>query len=332
MFFWRLYMAVFTFIFPLFFIYAGIWKSSALHSTIALAVGIVLWLGFIYKEFKRVILNPIKVNAEIKNIYNNTHHTIGKVLKVFDITKGSKTNKAYLFSFPNFIGTQVNAYIDDKEGKYNFYEGQNLSLLLNKSNNPHVPFIIDDNNRDVPSAINIKGFIYLIFIATYALGFFLVCYFYYSEKDGWRFLSLWHPWVWAPLIGILGTFVFSLVDRTIARGSNSIKSNKIALYGKVADGEIINRDHTGTIVMNVPLMKFDVKFKDQNGIERLVTIKELVPFNDLYKFELDRRPVLYLPEDSTQAKFMHIEKYMTSYANKEPSAATLSYFDYITSD
>lgn len=330
--FWRLYMAGFTFIFPLFFIYAGIWKSSAQHSTIALVVGIVLWLLFLYKEYKRVIVTPVKVSNEIRNIYNNPHHSIGRVLKVFDITSGLKKYRSYFISFPNIIGTEVTASIDDRQGKYNFYEGQNISLLLNKSNNPNPPFVLDDINKDIPSAINIKGFIYLIFIVAYAISFFLVCYFYYSEKDGWRFLSLWHPWVWAPLIGILGTFVFSLVDRTIARGSNSIKSNKIALYGKSADGEIINRDHTGTIVMNVPLMKFDVKFKDQNGIERLVTIKELVPFNDLYKFELDRRPVLYLPEDSTQAKFMHIEKYMTSYANKEPSAATLSYFDYITSD
>ncbi|ADU92385.1 hypothetical protein [Taylorella equigenitalis] len=332
--FWRLFCAGFTFVFPIFFVYVGFWPTSAMVSTISLVLGIVLWSIFALIEFRNFVLKPARADAYYRRIYNSSPNSYATVESISNVGTSSKPKYKYLLKFQNLSGTTVHFSIENKKD-LSLMAGQSLPIYINTDEvNPDPPFVVADNRFSFKPSFNpASGLFYVLFIIAYAVGFFLACYALFSNGYGWRFMSPWHPWVWAPIIGIFTTKVIGGVDKYITTsGTNQKLFNKLVTRGLKAEGTIISREHTGTTIMNSPLMKFIVQYSDKQGIQHQAVIKELIAFNDIYKFELNKRPVLYLKDDPSIAKFEYIERSMTEFAHTEPSDASYIMFDNMISD
>lgn len=66
------------------------------------------------------------------------------------------------------------------------------------------------------------GVIAASFVFFYMVGTFIVHYSLFSNGEGWRFINLWHPWVFTPFWGL---FLFSFTERKFAGNKQKEEEN-----------------------------------------------------------------------------------------------------------
>ena len=293
--FWNWYTLFFVYVFPLFFCYVGMWKSSALLATIGLAIGIIGWILFIasfirkrtkyiknLKEGEEILSHGERVQATIKNIdvdeyegYNDVNATI---------------------EFKNLAGSMVEIdfpFRDSMPNQRRFAVGKKIYLRLNRRQNTEVPMMLDGARLGLRKSGEL---VLAVFSLIYCVVVFLVNYKVFSDGDGWRWLSPWHPWVLIPFWGMLLLNKINGVVGSLGMQTNAKDSNELMLYGVRTKAEITRSNQTGTYINEQPKMNIRIKYQHQRGQEHNVDKTQIVLLNELPKFQKGPVEILYLPD------------------------------------
>lgn len=304
--FWWAYGAFFAFIFPLFFSYVAEFPSSALMATIALVVGIILWIIFMSQTYKQLIGRPKSMKDNIASLLRNGRPVQGEIIDKAILARGQDQMESLevIVQFQNLSGTMVThdfQFIDSKPHQRRFEVGNSIKLRLNTTGKS--PVVITEGSEAV---FNPKmGIIALLLLVVYMIGTFIGHYYFFSNGTGWRFLSLWHPWLMTPIIGLFFMVLMAKVSRGFTIGTANLKQQEqLLLYGKPATAIIQRADQTGTYINEQPQIKFILNFNDERGQSHVVTFKKVVPLTQLHIIQKGEQHILYLPDNPQVISFV----------------------------
>ena len=298
--FWIGYTAFFVFVFPLFFSFGGSYGSSALWATVALILGLLGWMIFIRVLFVMQITKPKHVKNTLQSILEEGKRRQGIVIdkELIKHVDQDKEHIRILVQFPNRVGTVIEKYFeitDTMPYQKRYERGSTVNLRI--ANDDRIPGVILADTQISFSAT--LGLGILLFVLCYMVGTFLWHYSMYSDGKGWRFLSLYHPWVFTPFIGIL---MFRGM-RILVQGSPE-KEERLLLGGKKAEARVQRAEQTGTMINDQPEIRFTLQFMDEKGKEYNVKFKKIVLLTEMHLISQKTRTVLYLPEDPQQVMFI----------------------------
>ena len=301
--FWFAYMAFFVFIFPLFFSYVGNSVSSPIWSTICLAIGLIAWILFIYWTFKQSISHPRKLQRTIKEVLEEGQYRKGTITQK-SIVKRFKNGHQQLeivVQFVNLVGTSVSQafqFTDTKPEQNRYEVNRSISLRLSKTGqSPAV--VLDDTQTKFSWKV---GVLAIAFVIVYMVVTFAFHYENYSNGKGWRFMSLGHPWVLTPCIGLLVFNITTIIGKLFG-GRNVNREEQLIVRGKKAQAKVERADQTGTYINEQPQIKYILSFTDEHGKNHVVSIKRIVPLTELHLAVTGPRDILYLPDDPEQVSF-----------------------------
>lgn len=301
--FWFFYSAFFVFVFPLFFSFSGGFLSSPIWATISLCIGIIAWCIFIYKIYARTIVQPLKTQRNIHRLLEDGKRVQGTVQDKVILLKKQQEDTEMMeiaVSFQNLEGTPVKKvfqFLDTKPRLKRYETGRTVDLRLSRTF--QVPAII---LADTQTRFSWKtGFFACLFVVAYMLGTFAWHYATFSNGHGWRFLSLWHPWLMTPFMGLLLFSLPLLLGRFFGGGKD--REEKLLLFGKKATAVVQHAEQTGTYINEQPQIRYILKFTDDKGKEHVVTFKKIVSLMELHTVNADTQDILYLPEDPEQLTF-----------------------------
>ncbi len=295
--FWSWYIFFFVYIFPLFFSYVGMWGWGAWPSTISLAVGIIGWIWFVKTLYNQYVTAPTALFKEAQELRRN-----GKLVdaEITEILSKKETKRGYLatefaVSFPNLAGTPISSVMDfiDSKPHLNRYEvGKKLPLRLNTKKGGEIPWLISDG--ELVREKSRKRWLY-VFTIVYAIVVFIVNYIVFSNGTGWRWLTLYHPWVIIPYWGI---FTERIVGKTLGKigaGFSGDDSTELLLHGVEAVGKITKANQTGKFINEQPEMKFSINYTDKKGQTHYVEKKKIALLSEMHRYQLGEVKLLYLP-------------------------------------
>ena len=300
--FWAFYIAFFVFVFPLFFSFSAEYIWSPLWSTISLAVGLVGWIIFIAFAYFQMIVKPQKMQQNLDLLKQRGRLEQGKILDKIILRKVNNFEEIEIIvQFKNLTDTLVNytfQFTDSRPHERRFEEGNHVNLRL--ATEDQFPGVI---LADARTSFSSKyGIFFLFFIVVYMIGTFIAHYHFYSNGNGWRFITLWHPWVFTPFEGLL---IYGFAGRLIGMiGGNPKQEEKLILYGRKAEATVQRADETGTYINEQPQIKFMLKYIDYQGQTQNVILKKIVPLTELYSAKTGTRNILYLPENPDQIMFV----------------------------
>lgn len=272
-----LFAIFFTYIFPLFFSYLGVWKIPyPILSLISLGLGALLWAIYNLKLYQAMISQPIRSKRE----YNQTRTQGRRVQatvesKLFHSESASGEQIEVRLRVPNFAQSEVPVIIpllDTKPHLKRFEFGNTVYMRL--SDNPMASVLLVPDDGEAELRIG-KNYPLVLLSILYPLIVLVGQYYYFSDGQGFRFLSPWHPWVWAPLLGLL--FV------RIATGSKKSqrKLNELLLYGVSTLGQIDDARFTHVTINDKPQMNIFYSFEDAFGQRYHQNTKQLVAQSSL---------------------------------------------------
>lgn len=299
--FWFGYIAFFVFVFPLFFSYVGRFTWTPVMSTISLAIGFIGWIIFIRWTYLQTIGHPRKLQKSIRSMNMRGHLTKGTIESKIPLKrqKNDSEHIEIVVRFRNFTGTEVIhsfEITDSKPYLKRYEEGNDIDLRLDMQ--PHSPgVVIADAKAQFSWTF---GVIATSFVIIYMIVTFAVHYFFFSNGEGWRFITLWHPWVTTPFFGL---FLFGLTGGKLFHGRKKTEAN-LLLYGKRATATVHRADQTGVYINEQPQIKYVLQFTDDRGESHSVTLKKIVPLTHLHTISTGTQDILYLPEDPQKIMFV----------------------------
>src|SRR5690606_39256030 len=125
----------------------------------------------------------------------------------------------------------------------------------------------------------------------------------FSNGNGWRFISLWHPWVMTPFLGLLLFNVTGIFGRFF--GGKQEHEENLLLYGKKTTAIVQRADQTGTYINEQPQIKYILQYADDKGKQHVVTLKKIVLLTDLHRVNTGTQDILYLPDDPKKITFVY---------------------------
>lgn len=301
--FWFGYMAFFVFVFPMFFSYTGRWLSSPMVATISLAAGAILWGIFIFRTFRQTVATPLKMRKEM---YSTMSEGELRQATVLNKTLRKKMNNGFemieiVVGFENLSRTDVKysfAFIDTKPYLQRYKQGRHINLRLSKTGrSPAITM------ADATVQFDWKtGLFACFFLVIYMVGTFAFHYYKYSNGHGWRFLSLWHPWLMTPVMGLFCFNLGNVLGKLF--GGNPKIQEMLILRGKKAMAKVQSANQTGTMINEQPQIKFILEFTDDKGDTHVVSIRKIVLLTELYLVNEQTKEILYLPENPQQITFL----------------------------
>lgn len=297
--FWFRYALFFVYVFPLFFSYIGMWGWEAWGATVSLIVGLIGWIWFAKAQYKQYITAPDTLFKEVQQLQRNGKPVDAEITEVLSKqeTKEGYVMTEIMVSFPNLVGTPISSSIDlyDSKPHLNRYEvGKKLPLRLNTQHGGQLPWITGDG--EIVKEKSLKRWLYL-FTIIYAIVVFIINHIIFSDGKGWRWLSLFHPWV---LIPFWGFFVMKFTSKTldgIESGFSGDNINELLLHGVETVGKITKANQTGRFINEQPEMKFNINYTDKNGQTHYVKKKKIVLLSDMHRYRLGEVKLLYLPSN-----------------------------------
>src|SRR5690606_9434242 len=125
------------------------------------------------------------------------------------------------------------------------------------------------------------GLLATFFVILYMVATFIFHYTMFSNGNGWRFISLWHPWVMTPFLGLLLFNVTGIFGRFF--GGKQEHEENLLLYGKKTTAIVQRADQTGTYINEQPQIKYILQYADDKGKPHVVTLKKIVLLTDLHR-------------------------------------------------
>lgn len=301
--FWFGYISFFVFVFPLFFSYMGKFIWSPAMSTIALATGFTGWIIFILWTSFQTIGRPIKMQRNIRYLIKQGHLTQGKILEknLLKINKDNRETIEIAVQFKNFSDTPVKyhfEFTDSKPHEKRYEQGSNINLRLStKQQSPRVIL------ADTKTLFSWKfGIFATSFVVVYMIATFIFHYALFSDGNGWRFITLWHPWVLTPFSGLFFFNIVTIFGKLF--GDSQKTEEELLLYGKKTTATIQHTEQTGTYINEQPQIKYTLKFTDHAGQTRVVTLKKIVPLTRLHAVNTGTQNILYLPDNPEKITFI----------------------------
>ncbi|HLV46749.1 MAG TPA: hypothetical protein VKY32_06885 [Flavobacterium sp.] len=204
--------------------------------------------------------------------------------------------------FKNLSDTMVKQlfrFTDSRPHEKRYEEGNHVNLRISTENQS--PAIILAETK--VSTYFGFGIFALCFLVVYMLGTLVVHYHLFSNGNGWRFITLMHPWVFTPFCGML-FFKFIIGVSTGLISSDPKAEEKLILYGRKAEAIVQRADQTGTYINEQPQLKFVLKYADYTGKSHSVTFKKIIPLTQLHTIQAGgTQNILYLPNDPEKIIF-----------------------------
>lgn len=300
--FWFLYIAFFVFIFPLFFSFTGGYTSSPIMATVSLAIGFIGWIIFIVWTYRQTIARPRRMQRNMVLLADYGQLVKGEIVDRLPVKvhkDGSQTIEIVV-QFRNFSGAIVNQtfqFIDTKPHEKRYEKGRSVDLRLSKTDQSPGIILAEMQGKFSWGF----GLFATSFVIIYMVGTFVGHYIFFSNGMGWRFMSLWHPWVTTPFMGLFLFNISSIFGGLL--GTKQI-DERLLLYGKKARATVQRADQTGTYINEQPQIKYILEYLDDKGKSHVVTVKKIVLLTDLHLINRDTQDILYLPENPEKIAFM----------------------------
>lgn len=201
-------------------------------------------------------------------------------------------------AFTNLAGSAVEMpyqLVDSKPYEKRFGIGKRIEMRANTAgqNAVFVPATIEVSL--VKKSIIFYSIIFLVLLAC-AFVYPVFCYQLQSNGNGWRFLTITHPWIMVPLINIPGAALIWLFLRYIGKATgNHEQPLRMILCGIRTGADIVNYSQTGTYINEEPQVRFVIEYQDQQGAKLTAQYKKVVPLLDLHKISKGPIEIMYLP-------------------------------------
>jgi len=301
--FWAFYIAFFVFVFPLFFSFSAEYIWSPFWSTVSLVIGFIGWIIFIAFAYSQTILKPRKVKENLNLLSQKGRLEQGKILDKILLKKRNNGMEdiEIIVQFKNLSDTMVNysfQFTDSSPHEKRYEQGNRVNLRL--ATEDQFPGVMLADTQ--PSFSSKFGIFILLFIIVYMVGTFIAHYHFYSNGNGWRFITLWHPWVFTPFEGLLFYGLTGILTRNF--GGSAKQDEKLILHGRKAEATVQRADQTGTYINEQPQIKFMLKFDDYKGQTHNVVLKKIVQLTELHSVGTGTRNILYLPENPEKIMFV----------------------------
>ena len=295
--FWQWYLFFFLYIFPLFFSFVGEWQWEAWPATISLIIGIVGWSWLIASQYQQYMLRPNRLAKEAQKLQKKGRLVEAKIKKIISKkeTKEGNVETEINVSFPNLAGTEITSsfhFLDHKPHLNRYEVGKTIPIRLNTQKTIDIPWTIDA--IDYLATKSIKRWLFL-FSLVYAIVVFIGNYMIFSDGNGWRWVSLVHPWVWVPYTGLLIDFFMNTVLQRLKNGWNEKNLYELFLYGLQTTGQLTKIEPTGTYINEQPEMRMTIRYTDKEGKTHYIEKKRIVLLSDMSVFQVGEVKLLYLP-------------------------------------
>lgn len=305
-FFWLVVMLFFAIPFPMLIYYAvqdesnrtvAYYEDPVTALTI-LGLSIVLWAVLFTGYFHNWILNVFIAKRNIEQIKIEGVNRRAEILSaVKNLNTNSKTDSYDLkIAFRNLADTTIvqnTSVTDAKPYERRFEKGKSIDILIDK-NMKRIPYFIFANSetRINRTVVGLRVLGWLTFLAL-VTGYYIYAYLSESQGTGWRFLSFGHPVIVCPIILFVYRFLARLIQKYIGRISEKMR---IKFKGMRTTATLIKAAQTGTYINEQPMVRFDLEYRDQKGIQHKNSIKRIVGLLDLDMTKQLHLDIFYLPE------------------------------------
>jgi len=302
--FWSLYTLGFTVALPTVLYYTTGYQDTApaenaMLAFLYLGLGILTWL-VILLLYGRFFIKA--VFTEKQRFEKATDEGITIIAKITGMRRvGTARGCAVLdlkLAFNNLAGTAVEIPYQLNDGRPDenrFVVGNTIEMRasLDGSNAVFVPKRME--------VLRDKGFVFLysfVFLLLFGAAVIYPIFSYQleSQGNGWRFLSMAHPWVLVPLINLGLAIVVWLFLGFIGKASgNPAEPLRMILYGVKATGTILSYSQTGLSINDQPQVQFEIEYVDQQGFRQTTLYKKIVSLLDMHKIYAEHKEIMYLP-------------------------------------
>ncbi|MDK6863908.1 hypothetical protein [Nosocomiicoccus ampullae] len=297
----------FMYVFPIFFLYLPVIRTTSIVATILLVVGVVLYLVQTFMIYK-FVTRPQKLLTQHEDIRYSGQLVHAEILNEEVIQESNhEISKRLLVQFLNLAGNPVKSYVkvvDSKPHEHRFERGKTIDLKLNK-NGFQPPFTLNDGEYETKTSPFAS--VWIIFNIVYMIGFFIVTYYVQNDGYGWRFLSPVTSWLWAPISGIILLRIllklsssFDIVMRyhPLISFNSEEEFGELLLYGKTVEGEILSYSQTGLHVNEQPQVLFSIQYVTDEGKKLTKRIKNVISLTELHELKKGKAEIIYLPRDT----------------------------------
>lgn len=305
--FWDRYTFFFAFIFPLFFSYMGEWIWPAWSATLSLVVGFLGWILLIVVLLWYFRKRPNKLYKEALQLKRNGKLVEGTIVKVLNKRKleNGYEDVEIRVEFVNFSGTPVMVDIDLVDSKPELKRnevGKKVKLRLNPNPNSQLPWILDAGEV-VKNESNMPYWWLQIFVPIYMVTTFVANHVYWSEGIGWRWVTLFHPWVLTPFWALYLGYTRAKLGVQLGGLTQSETHYEHLLYGMEATAKVLSANQTGKFINEQPEMRIRLTYHDANGEEHFVDMTKVVLLTELSQLTNEEHSIMYLPSDPQKVLF-----------------------------
>jgi len=248
----------------------GDWKynydRSAEAAFFYLGLGLLLW-GLLISLFSNKFLFSLIRTKKNQLKLKTTGRRIKAIVIYNSLIERTKDGESIVLDleFKNLSGAIV-AYSlnmhDSKPEEHRFDVGKEVNVLVSEdSKNPMITLEAGKVgwNRPILTLILMT----LAVIVLIPIGLLIYGYLYESRGNGWRYLSFWHPFILAPLMGLLYVAILIFIRGYFMKPNNS---DKLLLYGKSTEATILGASETGTQINDQPQILVTVEFQDNGRV------------------------------------------------------------------
>ncbi len=300
------YSFFFVYIFPLIFSYVGLWGWNATWATLSVVVGLTGWCWYITWLYKRYIREPRLLRDEARRVHEEGKLVDAKIVDIVSRKENSRGEVDYelKLSFPNLAGTpvSVNFELTDSQPHLRRFEiGKDISMRLNTQTEAKVPLTIDGGEIEMVASPHR----WLIpFTVLYAVATFLIMYAIYSDGKGWRWVTLYNPWVCTPFWGYSIYRTISGLAGKFGRDKTKKGLYNLLLHGIETTGKITKVSQTGLYLNEQPEVKLLMSYMDLHGTTHYVEQKKIVLLSDMHRYQLGEAKLLYLPSNPQMVELL----------------------------
>lgn len=311
--FWSLYTLGFTIVLPTFLYYnTESWErqaqENATNAFFYLGLGVVSWLTLIILLGRFVIRRLFTDKQRLEKSAREGTSIMANIVRKMQtgvMRDGSVTLELGL-AFRNLVGTDV-------EMLYELNDGRPAEKRFEVGNTIEMKAALQGKEATlVPTQMQVARNRKMVVLYAAIFFFFLMIAIIYpifayrqeSQGAGWRFLTLFHPWIAVPLINIgAGLFIGGLL-RLIGKASGDAKQPlRMIIYGVKTTAKILNFRQTGMYINEQPQIQFEIEYSDQEYNNRHINYKKIVSLLEVHKLSTGPKEILFLPEEPEKIVF-----------------------------
>lgn len=266
----------------------GDWKfnydKSANTAFFYLGLGLFLWLLLIFLFANNFLFNLLRKRKKLMGLGSQGKRIKATVIESHIFERNKEYESVHLvLEFKNLSGSMVNFELnlsDSKPEEHRFDVGKPVTLLVDEeSKNPSITLETGKIGFNKP-ILNLILFVLLVMILV-PIGLLTYGYLYESNGYGWRYLSFEHPYILAPLFGLLYVGILIFIRKIFIKPSNT---EWLLLHGKSTEAKIVSSVATGTSINDQPQILVVVEFEDKGktikaDFKRIYNQMDLISLN-----------------------------------------------------